>query len=322
MQLLHLLSDGRFHSGEVLGAALGMSRTGVWKQLRRWQQKGLVFDVVRGKGYRWSRPIEWWAEEPLRQGINQEINSLITHLQIEPTVASTNEVAMELLQRRNHSGVVCLAEEQTAGRGRRGRQWAAPLGAGFYGSIGWIFEEGVAALEGLSLATGLVVAQALEGYGVTKIGLKWPNDLMLDGAKLGGILIEMHLDTEGRCLVVIGVGINIDLPNGTAHQLNREVADVAGHFPGERIDRNRLGAKIIEAVVQLLSNYGSSSFAGLRDAWCERDILKDKVVELVGAASIECHGIAKGVDQHGALVVETSLGIKHISSGEVSLRGI
>lgn len=322
MQLLHLMADGCFHSGQALGEELGISRAAVWKQLRRWQQRGLSFDVIPGKGYRWRNPVEWWDERALRQYIRPEINKLIGQIQIEQRVDSTNNLALDVLQSCHQSGVVCIAEEQTAGRGRRGRQWLAPLGAGFYGSIGWIFDDGVAALQGLSLAVGLAVAQALDGEIGAPVGLKWPNDLMLGGAKLGGILIEMHLDGEGRCLVVVGVGVNMMLPPGVEQQVGRKIADLSGCATKGAIQRNLIGARIIESVVALLSDYGVGAFAGMREAWCRRDVLSNMPVEVHGGSGLESVGIARGVDVHGSLIVETPAGMKYINSGEVSLRGV
>lgn len=316
--VLRLLSDGRFHSGEQIGAALGVSRTAVWKQLSRWQERGLPIHVVPGKGYRWVEPVEWWDESLLRCMMAPGAEGLLYSLQVEQTVASTNTVIFDRIVSERMSGIVCLAEEQTAGRGRRGRQWIAPFGAGFYCSVGWCFDEGVAALEGLSLAVGLAVARVLIDYGIGGVGLKWPNDIMCRDAKMGGILIEMQMDGDGRCLVVVGIGINLSLHAGMQDAVGRPVADLQTES-GRPLERNKLGAKLLEAVLLLLKGYGQGRFASMRDDWCRLDILNGKDVQLMGLAE-PLVGIARGADSHGALLIDTPDGQRAISSGEVSLR--
>lgn len=318
MRLLQQMSDGGFHSGESLGAAMGVSRAAVWKQIRRWQQKGLHIDSVPGKGYRWVRPIEWWSEEALRAHIPADINQFIPSIQIMPTVGSTNAAAMEYLLQSPVKGAVFIAEEQSEGRGRRGRQWLAPLGMGLYASVTWVFDDGLGALEGLSLAVGLAVADALHLYGVQGIGLKWPNDIMYGDAKLGGVLIEMQMDGDGRCLVVIGVGINLAVAEGMSDALGRQVAGVSD-IVGVVVQRNMLGAMVLARIVHLLAGYGQGVFALLKDRWSERDVLRGRHVALDGMGSV-VEGVACGVDLVGALLVETGGGIVRVSSGEVSLR--
>lgn len=313
-----MLSDGRFHSGEKIGAALGVSRTAVWKQLSRWQERGLLIHVVSGKGYRWIDPVEWWDEGSLRCMMASGAEGLLYSLQIEQTVTSTNTIVFDRIANERRSGIVCLAEEQTAGRGRRGRQWVAPFGAGFYCSVGWCFDEGVAALEGLSLAVGLAVARVLIDYGIEGVGLKWPNDIMCRDAKMGGILIEMQMDGDGRCFVVVGIGINLSLRADIKSIVGRSVADLQSES-GRPLERNKLGAKLLEAVLLLLKDYGQSYFASIRDEWCDLDILNGKDVQLIGLAA-PLVGVARGVDSHGALLIDTPDGQKTINSGEVSLR--
>lgn len=321
MRVLQLLSDGLFHSGEALGVELGVSRTAIWKQISRWRKKGLNIDVVHGKGYRWRSPLEWWSAEKLLQHMQPETRRIVTDLQILQVTDSTNTVIYEQLRKNGRSGSVCLAEEQTTGRGRRGREWVSSLGSGLTGSIGWCFDQGVAALEGLSLAIGLSVVRALKRYGLEEAGLKWPNDIMLGSAKLGGILIELQVDGDGRCLVVVGIGLNIAVPGELDAQLNRPVTDVSRAIGSKVIERNRLGAYVIEEALLMLKNYRPGSFAELHEEWCRYDVLAGQSVEIEGGQET-IRGKALGVDIHGALLIDTPSGMQAISSGEVSLRGI
>ena len=316
MQLLQLLSDGAFHSGAALGQQLGVSRTAIWKQIHRWQEKGQYFDVVPGKGYRWRNPVEWWSESALLSFMSPAARAALSSLQIDASVASTNTLALERVTHTLQSGCIFMAEEQTAGRGRRGRQWLGALGGGLYASVTWVFDDGVSALEGLSLAVGLVVANALQRYGVTGVGLKWPNDIMIGDAKLGGILIEMQIDGEGRSLVVVGIGLNL-CRHVALDGLARDVAAVQDGLSGRQVERNRIAAMVLGDTLELLGSYRAGSFAVLKQQWCDLDVLAGQSVVLENGLLV---GIGRGVDDRGALLVEVEGAIKAISSGEVSLR--
>lgn len=316
MRLLKLMSDGAFHSGESLGEELGISRAAVCKQIRKWEQKGQSFDIVPGRGYRWRLPVEWWSEQALLSFMSANARSRVSMVKIDDSIGSTNTVALEHLMSDQRPGAVFIAEEQTAGRGRRGRQWLAPFGMGLYASITWVFEDGIGALEGLSLAVGLAVAKALSCYGVPDVGLKWPNDIMVGSAKLGGILIEMQMDGDGRCLVVIGVGLN--LAKCPALQLlQREVVTIEEGMNGRLLERNRIGGMVLGNILDLLSDYRSGTFAGLRQQWCDLDVLRGQLVVVDGSGLA---GVGRGVDERGALMVDVEGELKRVNSGEVSLR--
>ncbi|HMX99009.1 MAG TPA: biotin--[acetyl-CoA-carboxylase] ligase, partial [Agitococcus sp.] len=197
MELLTLLADGQFHSGVDLAKQLNVSRTTISKRVADWQALGLDIDTVTGKGYRLHTPIDWLNQQQIFQYIPSPIQALISEFVIYPVVSSTNDAVAQSLQKKSQSGVVCLAEMQSAGRGRRGRTWLSPPAGTFYGSVGWVFNEGFQVVEGLSLAIGVAVIQALNTCGVEGLQLKWPNDIVWQGKKLGGILIEMNAEVGG-----------------------------------------------------------------------------------------------------------------------------
>lgn len=317
MQLLQLLADGGLHSGEELGARLGISRTAVWKRLAAWRKRGLVIEVVSGKGYRLAAPLECWEKERLLAGLSESARAQIHELFIEESVGSTNDVVLARLRSNKVSGVVCLTEEQTAGRGRRGREWLSPFGVNFYGSIGWVFAE-ISIVEGLSLAVGVAVVRALRRYGMEGAQLKWPNDIIVGDAKLGGVLIELQAEADGPCHVVIGLGLNLRLPDGASAALGRSVTDVCVHteYP---LRRNELGALLLDELLLLLRDYPALGFYGIRNEWLACDALRDMNVVVTGIDT-ELNGIARGVDAHGALKIETSQGVVTLHGGEVSLR--
>lgn len=318
MHLLRLLADGEFHSGEELGAGLGISRTAVWKQIAAWRKRGLELEVVAGKGYRLPAPLEWWSREVLLESMSAEARPLLAMLKIEDKVGSTNDVVAGLLRQSPVSGVVCLAEEQTSGRGRRGREWMSPLGGSFYGSLGWIFTGGIAEVEGLSLAIGVAVVRALKRYGMSDVQLKWPNDIVVGHAKLGGVLIELQAEAEGPCLVVIGLGLNLRLPENAPELLGRPVTDVARET-GQPLRRNELGALLLTELLLLLQSYPQQGFSAVHAEWLQYDVLRDAQVEVSGLER-PLTGIARGVDVHGALRLVTTEGEMLLHGGEVSLR--
>lgn len=319
MSLIDLLADGEIHSGEQLGRALGVSRAAVWKQIEGLRRKGAGIEVVPGRGYRLQGLMEPWDEARLLDLLCPEARAVLWRLEARKTTGSTNDDVATLMREGAPGAVVCLAEEQTAGRGRRGREWFSPWGRSFYGSFGWMFGEGLPALEGLSLAVGVALVRALRRYGIHGVRLKWPNDLEVGGAKLGGILIEVQAEAGGHCQAVIGVGLNLSLPADASARLGRAVTDVASMTEGA-VARNRLGALIIEEVLLLLRDYPRLRFSALREEWLQLDALRDCPVEVSGLQEVVA-GIGRGVDERGALLVETPSGLVTVQAGEVSLRG-
>jgi BirA family biotin operon repressor/biotin-[acetyl-CoA-carboxylase] ligase len=317
--LLPLLADGEFHSGQVLADALGISRTAVWKQVNRLNsESGMAIETVRGKGYRIPGGLDLLHTDQVTAALDERARALLSRLEILESVDSTNTEVLRLLERGCTSGVVCAAEQQTAGRGRRGRRWVSPYGSNLYVSVLWEFSQGAAALEGLSLAVGVAVARALRACGATSLQLKWPNDILCGGAKLGGILLEMSGDVAGSCRVVIGVGLNVAMPDAAAKGIDQAWTDlnsVCARLPG----RNQLLAAMLNGLLPLLADFERDGFAHWRDEWLSLDAFDSAPVVLdTGAAQLS--GIARGVDMRGALRLETDAGIQSIYGGEISLR--
>jgi BirA family biotin operon repressor/biotin-[acetyl-CoA-carboxylase] ligase len=318
--ILPLLADGEFRSGQDLAEALGVSRTAVWKQVNRLVvETGLRIESVRGKGYRIPGGLDLLDANQVKSELDSSAVALLTELAILDVVDSTNA---EVLRRAEHgcsAGLVCTAEQQTAGRGRRGRQWVSPYASNLYVSVLWDFNQGAAALEGLSLAVGVAVARALHACGVPPVQLKWPNDVLFRGAKLGGILLEMSGDAAGHCRVVVGVGLNVAMPATAATAIDQAWTDVrtisAGSMPG----RNRLLAALLNELLPLLARFEQQGFSQWRDAWQALDAFAGASIVLTSGAG-QVTGIARGVDQRGALQLETTTGMQAIYGGEISLR--
>lgn len=316
--VLDFLADGNVHSGQELAQKLSVSRTAVWKQISRWRSRGLDIEVLPGRGYCWRTPVEWWSAEALCAQLSPTNREALKTLRIVRELSSTNDEVLALRQSGLPTPLLVLAEVQQNGRGRRGRQWHAPLGSGFCGSLGWRFSNGFAALDGLSLAVGVAIVRALRRYGVDGIGLKWPNDVMVGAAKLGGVLIEAQAEANGSCHVVIGVGLNFVLPSGFSDLLERNVTDVRSCL-GVAIERNRLGGALIDELMSILTNYESVGFGAYQAEWVTLDVLRGRHVRVDGLDQ-PLSGIALGVDERGCLLVDTGNGRQKISAGEVSLQ--
>lgn len=318
MDVLFLLQDGACHSGEDLGIRLGVSRAAIWKQLQGLKGRGVEIEAVPGRGYRLVKGLDPWCRDLLLDGVGDDLATNISELILEGRVTSTNDIVQARMSDLHQGVVVCLADEQTHGRGRRGRDWYSPVNRNFYGSFGFRFEGGVSTIAGLSLAVGLVVAGALDAYGVHGVKIKWPNDLVIGDAKLGGILVELHAEADGPCSVVVGVGVNLNLPEDAENIIGRDVVDVASLRSGP-VERNLLGALIVGRVVALLSEYAGRGFVAYKDGWQKYDALIGCEVEVLGVEH-RTSGIARGVDASGALQIETAGGLFAVNSGEVSVR--
>lgn len=315
--ILTLLSDGEFHSGKALGDLLGVSRTAVWKHLQKLEAYGVPLESVKGKGYRLPGGLELLDADRITNDLTPLARSYLRELVLFESVDSTNRLAMEKAMSGGAGGYVCLAEHQTAGRGRRGRRWQSPYGQSVYLSAVVEFDGGAAALEGLSLAVGVALMRALEKMGVTGVGLKWPNDLLHDGRKLAGILLEMTGDVAGLCQVVVGIGLNVSVAEAGAEEIDQPWVDLATLAPG--LSRNELVAKVLSELLSVLMTYQQLGFEGYRDEWESRHVHQNAEVTLSSVAEVN-HGRALGVTSTGALRVLVDGREQLFNGGEVSLR--
>ncbi len=226
---------------------------------------------------------------------------------------STNAVLLARAEAGAPSGTVVIAATQTAGRGRRGRQWISAPGDSLTFSLFWRFAAGTAP-AGLSLAVGLAVAKALEKVGAGRTALKWPNDLLLEGKKLGGILVELLPGAPHAA--VIGIGLNLRLPAALPDELRAQSAALnSGQDP------NILLATTLSELLAVLETFAVTGFAGLRDAWAARHAFENAPVRLLSDFAPPREGVCRGVDVDGALLLEAEGRIERVLSGEVSLRG-
>lgn len=317
-QILSLLADGQYHSGEELGDLLGVSRAAVWKHLQKLDNLGITVKSIKGRGYCIDGGLDLLDLKKVAEHMN---SALPLKLNLCTQIDSTNS---HLMRQESVAMQVCLAESQSAGRGRRGRTWVSPFAQNIYCSVGWGFEGGVAALEGLSLVVGLVIVQVLQRYGASGLKLKWPNDVLYQDQKLAGVLIEMRGDPAGYCEVVIGVGINIKMNVNSAHAIEQPWTDLSCICAKQRllpISRNQLVASLIDELALMLAGYEQAGFARYCSEWGAYNAHAGQMVELLNGNHVQA-GICSGVNEVGALELETKQGKQVFHGGEISLRRI
>ncbi|VFM98509.1 MAG: BirA family transcriptional regulator, biotin operon repressor / biotin-[acetyl-CoA-carboxylase] ligase [Candidatus Kentron sp. G] len=317
-RLLALLSDGRFHSGEELGSSLGIGRGAVWKLVHSLKGMGIDTFAVRGKGYRLAEPMELLDRGRILAEMDPEAMGRLSELEILPEIDSTNRYLAERALKGLPDGHACFAEYQSAGKGRRGRDWVSPFGANIYLSLLRHFGTLSDGPQGLSLAVGAAVASALTSAGVTEVKLKWPNDLVWRERKLGGVLLELAGEPGGPWQVIVGLGLNVDLPPGSARRIDQPWVDlrtITGHDPG----RNVIAGRILRYLLLELDRFAEQGFAPFRARWESLDATRDRPV-VIKEPHREIRGFARGVDDTGALLLSVDGRIRKILSGDLSLR--
>jgi BirA family biotin operon repressor/biotin-[acetyl-CoA-carboxylase] ligase len=313
LTLLKLLADGAFHSGQVLGESLGVSRSAVWKQLQQLESDlGIEVHKVRGRGYRLATPIVLLDPPAIVESGMPVEWSVRTYDSID----STNAEASRLIALGAPMPLLVVAEQQTAGRGRRGRKWVSPFAENLYYSLVLRIDGGMRQLEGLSLLVGLAVMNVLRDMGVQGAGLKWPNDVLVGRQKIAGILLELIGDPADVCHVIIGIGVNVNMRASTeVDQLWTSVRLQTG----APADRNTIAARISAQLEALLAVHRQEGFLAFQKEWERGHLWQGAAVKLLsGIETVE--GVVLGVDSLGALRLEVNGLEKSFSGGELSLR--
>ncbi|MCE3044776.1 biotin--[acetyl-CoA-carboxylase] ligase [Legionella sp. 16cNR16C] len=317
-QILHLLADGTCQSGEYLARQFGVSRTAIWKQIHQLTLSGLPIESIPKQGYRLLKPFIPLDKEKI-------LSQLPGHLKNETTVYqfseidSSNRFLKDLPIQKNLT--ICCTEKQTQGRGRFGRSWASPFGENIYLSVRWEMYESLSRLSGLSLAVSLAVVRALHNAGVqNEIQIKWPNDLIWQGKKLGGILIEMIAESHSSASVIIGIGINVNTDPKESDLSDNPWCSLL-ETGGQYWDRNRLIAEIVSTLDQDIEHFLKNGFSSFLPLWNQHDYLRGKTIT-VQQFNSRITGEARGIDPYGQLCLRDNEGLVHyLSSGDTSLNG-
>ena len=314
-QTLRALSDGAFHSGEDIARVLGVTRSAVWYGIRDISGAGFSIEKVRGRGYRLAQPVSLLDAARVRAALGaSELD-----VEICETLDSTNTRLMQRAASGLRGPLALAAELQTAGRGRRGRVWHSALGHTLTFSLLWPFMQGARELGGLSLAVGVALARALRAAGARDAKLKWPNDVVLPEGKLAGILIEMQGDVLGPSTAVIGVGVNVRADLRVQVAAGQPVADLET-AAAAAIDRNVLLAGLLRELSSVIEVFTRSGFTALHAEWQSMHAQQDRPVQLLLPDGKTVSGIARGVAEDGALLLENAGVVSRHHSGEISLR--
>ncbi len=319
-EVLSRLADAEVHSGQDLAAHLGVTRAAIWKNVRQLRQQGLPVAAVAGRGYQLPWPLELLNERQIRKSLSRSSSKALVSLDILWRPSSTSDVLHQQAAPLSAGPSVVLAESQSAGRGRRGRVWLSPPGLNICFSLGLRFDCGAVGLAGLSLAVGVMLMRVLEDAGFTEAGLKWPNDVVVNTAKLAGVLVELQGEYSGPSSVIIGIGLNLRMPSAHAATAGQAVADLASLMPGRLPSRNALVAIMIERLLEGLEQFRRDGFAAFADDYARHDLLLGKPLKIVGPQGT-WYGQGAGVDARGALRVKTDTGLVTVDSAEVSVRG-
>lgn len=321
-QLLELLADGEFHSGQALANRLGVSRASIFNALADVAVYGIQLQRIRGRGYRLARPWQRLERDQILRWLGKDAGQF--DVEILPQATSSNTL---LLQRAwpavsngaTPSGSVLAVELQTAGRGRMGRNWHSGLGAALTFSLLWRFDCGLNGLSGLSLAVAVAIVRALDKLGAQGVKLKWPNDILTKQGKLAGVLIEAQGDMLGPSAVVIGIGLNCSLPAGLAPQIGQSACaldEVCAAMP----TRNQLLAMLLMELARVLQQFAKTGFAGLREEWERYHFHQNRQIRLQLGDGQTVNGVVRGVGDNGELCLETAQGMRRFNSGEVGMQ--
>ncbi|QYK03172.1 bifunctional biotin--[acetyl-CoA-carboxylase] ligase/biotin operon repressor BirA [Shewanella psychrotolerans] len=303
------LSRGGFISGEVLAANLGISRAAVSKHIASLEEFGVDVFSVKGKGYKLATPLSLIDEKRLKKSLNARCFYF-------DDIVSTNAFLLDHVNDLA-SGDICVAEHQSAGRGRRGRTWVSPYGGHLYASLYWQFSQGMAQAMGLSLVVACSLVTVLRNMGVAGVGVKWPNDIYLNHKKLAGVLIEMNGQADSLCNVVIGIGVNMSMPEQQSEKIDQPWSDLSELT--EMPDKTSMMIQLQQQLVIDLEQFESDGLKVFKQRWRDVDLFDGQPIKLLMGDNV-VEGICCGIDEQGAVLLETAQGVKAYVGGEISLR--
>ncbi len=315
--VLKTLADGAWHHGSDMAEHLSISRTAIWKQVNALKELGYVIESVRSKGYQLKKPSSALIKASIESALVQLMQTNHLSLDVYPQLASTNDYLKEvsLAPLQCH---VCLAEQQLKGRGRFSRHWHSPFGENLYLSMKTQLTIPFANMSGFSLCISLALINGLVAYGLNSglFQIKWPNDLLINGEKLAGILIELSGEAGSGAQAIIGIGLNVAMQEA---DIDKQWTSLSKHYD-EPIDRNRLAAHIIHALSQTIAQFETLGFASFQTAWQRYDALKNTDVAL-SFYDKTISGICQGIDEEGNIRIKhNDATVKSYSAGEVSFQ--
>jgi BirA family transcriptional regulator, biotin operon repressor / biotin---[acetyl-CoA-carboxylase] ligase len=315
LNVVELLSDHQFHDGTSIGEALNVTRAAVWKIIKKLEAYDIPIKSVKGKGYILEEPLILLDAKKIKSGLRDKT----ILLEILEKTASTNDDVKQL-SHKNKNPIICIAEMQTQGRGRFNRNWHSPFGKNVYFSMLYRLPKDISELSGLSLIIALATCKAIEAACQLPepLSVKWPNDIVASGKKVGGILIEIQAESNGFCNIVIGIGLNVNMQKASKSEINQQwtsIQNLSGHYE----DRNRLCSELITYLISYLQRFNEQGLSDFLDEWNKRDSLLNQLVHLTSNNEV-ISGTGAGINEQGHLMLTLPGNIKKaFASGDTSL---
>lgn len=321
-KILQILKDGQFHSGEDLGHMLDITRSAIWKGVKYLTAHfNLEIQSISGRGYRIEGGLNLLDEQLILNNLKPDERSQL-QLTVLEQVDSTNTYLLETAKQEPQDTQpfhLVVAEQQTAGRGRRGREWASPYGNNIYYSLAWRCNKDPFELSGLSLAVAIAIIRTLKQFGLTDLSVKWPNDILFHGRKLAGVLVDLVGESHGRTTVIIGIGINTFLTNKAGSDIEQPWVSIHDILD-RHVDRNEIISLLTHHIIEIIKQFDHDGLAPLVSEWNQHDAFKGKSVRLFNGTQ-EVIGTMRGINEQGALLLEDDQQqIKPYISGELSMR--
>lgn len=318
-KLIRQLNDLEFHSGTDIGNELGLTRSGVWKLVKQLNSLGIYPESVTNKGYRLLNELELLDKAKIKKQINKDHLRLMGNFLVADQLPSTNDYLIHQARNERGKNAVCLAEQQTAGRGRLGRHWVSPFACNLYLSLLWHFNCDISQLPGLNSVAGIAVTEAIRNMmPLSHLHLKWPNDIFWHDKKLGGILIDVIGEYNGRCAAVIGIGLNVAMPPASGSQIQKPWTDLRT-ASNRIVSRNQLAGSILNSLITYLMIFEERGVGEFLAHWQNQDYLLGKRVA-VKTITKSISGVAQGINDHGHLLLRNDHGeLVAIAAGDASV---
>lgn len=308
--VVNLLSDGEYHDGTTIGKTLGLTRSAVWKAIKKLQTYDVDILSSKGKGYRLQEPLQLLDAKKILQLVGD--HKIMLH--VFESLPSTSDYLQT--SKKSKAIQICLAEQQTSGRGRFDREWFSPFAKNIYFSCLYPFQKDISELAGLSLVVGLSIVRTLKELGIDKqLAVKWPNDIIYKEQKLSGNLIAIQAEAHNNCFAIIGIGINVNMLGANISQPWTSMQKILGHY----VDRNVVCATLIKNLLSYLQQFNQQGFAAFTKEWMQADCLMGKAIGLKNLDNT-INGEVVGVNEQGCLLLKLSNGkVQAFSSGDTSV---
>jgi BirA family transcriptional regulator, biotin operon repressor / biotin---[acetyl-CoA-carboxylase] ligase len=313
VKVVHILEDGEYHDGTTIGEKLRLTRSAVWKTVKKLENNHIKIDSIKGKGYALLEPLILLDSNKIKKNMGTEK----IEVSIFESIDSTNEYLKTF--KNSKSIKICMAEQQTLGKGRLHREWHSPFGKNIYLSCLYPFQKDVSELSGLSLMVSLVIMKTLNTYGIDKnLYVKWPNDILYANKKLSGSLIEIQAETHGACQAIIGIGLNVNMMNDDQGKITQAWTSVQ-KILNTYVDRNELCAHLIDNLLDYLHQFDANGFVPFIKEWKNADCLIDREITIKNINE-KIRGKVIGINEQGHLMLQLEDGeVRTFSSGDTTI---